>query len=116
VPADVKRRRLNELLALQEAIGLSRNVAWLGREVGVLVDTQTPRRSHEHQDVQPTPSEVAGSHADDLAFSGRTRGNKLVHVASAASLIGREVTVRIDYAGPYALRGTVVSEEQPTIR
>ncbi|MES1239733.1 MAG: MiaB/RimO family radical SAM methylthiotransferase, partial [Chloroflexota bacterium] len=30
VPADVKRRRLNELLALQEPIGLERNRAWLG--------------------------------------------------------------------------------------
>ncbi len=39
VPADVKRRRLNELLAVQEAIGLERNEAWLGREVEVLVDT-----------------------------------------------------------------------------
>ncbi len=32
VPADVKRRRLNELLAVQERIGLARNEAWLGRD------------------------------------------------------------------------------------
>src|SRR3954447_6093957 len=38
VPADVKRRRLNTLLAVQEGIGLERNEAWLGREVQVLVD------------------------------------------------------------------------------
>ena len=38
--ADVKRRRLNELLALQEAIGLERNRAWVGREVEVLVDAR----------------------------------------------------------------------------
>ena len=38
VPADEKRRRLNELLALQEAIGLERNRAWLGR------DGRGPRR------------------------------------------------------------------------
>src|ERR1043165_3337878 len=37
-PADVKRRRLNELLALQEAIGRARNEGWLGREVDVLID------------------------------------------------------------------------------
>ncbi len=41
VPPDVKRRRLNELLALQEEIGRSRNEAWLGRDVDVLVDTIT---------------------------------------------------------------------------
>ena len=37
-PPDVKRRRLNELLAVQEGIGLERNQAWLGRDVEVLVD------------------------------------------------------------------------------
>ncbi len=31
VPPDVKRRRLNELLALQETIGRERNAAWVGR-------------------------------------------------------------------------------------
>ena len=50
VPADVKRRRLNTLLAVQEAIGLERNEAWLGREVEVLVDTVAPPRSHGHGD------------------------------------------------------------------
>ena len=56
VPADVKRRRLNELLAVQESIGLERNQAWLGREVEVLVDTVVPPRSHDHEDE---PSAVA---------------------------------------------------------
>ena len=51
VPADVKRRRLNELLALQEPIGLERNRAWLGRTVEVLVDAIVPPRSHEHEDA-----------------------------------------------------------------
>ena len=49
VPPEVKRRRLNELLERQEAIGLERNQAWTGREVSVLVDTVTPPRSHEHE-------------------------------------------------------------------
>src|SRR5206468_6918293 len=31
VPPDVKRRRLNDLLALQEGIGSTRNQAWVGR-------------------------------------------------------------------------------------
>src|SRR4029077_19167752 len=33
VPADVKLHRLNELLALQEPIGLDRNRGWVGRTV-----------------------------------------------------------------------------------
>jgi hypothetical protein len=41
-------------------------------------------------------------------LTGRTRGNKLVHLPGASSLVGREVRVRIDHAGPYALRGMPV--------
>jgi len=113
VPAAEKRRRLNVLLALQEPIGLERNREWLGREVEVLVDAVTRERSHDHDElsaagegseprgVQPGPGEVA--------MSGRTRGNKLVHLAGDAGWIGRLVTVRIEHAGPYALRGTPVA-------
>ncbi len=101
IPPDVKRRRLNTLLAAQEAIGLARNEAWLGREVSVLVDAVNPPRGHEHS-ADPAPGE--GSR-----LSGRTRGNKLVHVAGDTVLVGREVIVRIEHAGPYALRGAIVA-------
>jgi tRNA-2-methylthio-N6-dimethylallyladenosine synthase len=120
VPATEKRRRLNALLALQEPIGLERNRAWLGQEVEVLVEGVTPPRSHDHDDghngdgarhgatparegselrgVRPAPGEVA--------LSGRTRGNKLVHLAGNADWVGRLVRVRVEHAGPYSLRGT----------
>jgi tRNA-2-methylthio-N6-dimethylallyladenosine synthase len=104
VPAADKRRRLNTLLAVQEAIGLERNEAWLGREVGVLVDAVNPPREHEHGEDIATA--IPGAEASRL--SGRTRGNKLVHVAGDQALVGREVMVRIDHAGPYALRGALV--------
>ncbi len=112
VPPDVKRRRLNVLLERQEAIGLERNEAWLGREVGVLVDTVTPPRSHEHE------QDHGDGRTDPEAprLSGRTRGNKLVHVTASPDLIGREVTVRIEHAGPYALRGRVAPELQYVTR
>jgi tRNA-2-methylthio-N6-dimethylallyladenosine synthase len=100
VPADVKRRRLNQLLAFQEGIGLERNQAWLDRDLDVLVEGITAPRSHEHEH----DSGLAG---DAPHLTGRTRGNKLVHLAGAADLVGREVTVRIDHAGPYALRGSL---------
>jgi tRNA-2-methylthio-N6-dimethylallyladenosine synthase len=99
VPPDVKRRRLNELLALQESIGLERNRAWLGREVEVLVDTVTPPRAHDHE-VNPSPTAPT--------VSGRSRQNKLVHVVGGEDLLGRTVRVRVEHAGPYALRGARV--------
>ena len=100
VPAADKRRRLNTLLTVQEAIGLERNRAWLGREVEVLVDAVNPRRAHDHDD---TASPEGGGR-----LSGRSRGNKLVHLGGDVALIGRTVLVRVDHAGPYALRGALV--------
>jgi len=38
----------------------------------------------------------------------RSRQSKLVHHAGNPELVGRLVTTRIDHAGPYALRGTIV--------
>lgn len=109
VSGDVKRRRLNGLLAVQEPIGHDRNRAWLGREVEVLVDTVVPPRSHDHDDpdepVSPAPA-VVGQGSDLVNLSGRTRQNKLVHLRGPAGWLGRLVSVRIEHAGPYALRGT----------
>ena len=103
VPPDVKRRRLNELLAVQESIGLERNREWIGREAAVLVDAVTPPRSHDHDsgdDAAP---------ARGLQVSGRTRQNKRVHLSGGPELVGRTVRVRVDHAGPYALRGSILA-------
>ena len=112
VPAEVKRRRLNDLLALQEGIGLGRNQAWLGRDVEVLVDARNTPSSHDGEHGSKATSRTV----DGLSLSGRTRGNKLVHLVGEASIVGREITVRIEHAGPYALRGSLVSKEQPSAR
>jgi tRNA-2-methylthio-N6-dimethylallyladenosine synthase len=101
VPAADKRRRLNTLLAVQERIGLERNQAWLGREVEVLVDTVVPERGHDHDDADHPATAGPG-----VRLSGRTRGNKLVHLTGHPDLLGRLVDVRVEHAGPYALRAT----------
>jgi len=103
VPAADKRRRLNALLAVQERIGLERNKAWLGREVEVLVDTVEPERRHDHDD-----GDSPVTHGPVVRLSGRTRGNKLVHLGGDLSLVGCLVDVRVEHAGPYALRGNPV--------
>ena len=61
--------------------------------------------------ARPRPRRRRGRHRALPAvpsLSGRTRGNKLVHLAGPTDLVGREVTVRIEHAGPYALRGVLV--------
>jgi tRNA-2-methylthio-N6-dimethylallyladenosine synthase len=110
VPSAVKRERLNQLLALQEGIGLERNQAWLRREVEVLVDAVTAPRRHDHE----TRDDVGGDAGDvegrslGRRVSGRSREHKLVHLDGDAALVGQLVTARIEHAGPYALRGVVV--------
>jgi tRNA-2-methylthio-N6-dimethylallyladenosine synthase len=109
VPADEKRRRLNALLARQEAIGHERNRGWLGRDVEVLVDTVVAPRSHDH-DHEPEDGAGEGRPpipAGHVRLSGRTRHNRLVHLTGEARLTAQLATVRIDHAGPYSLRGTL---------
>ena len=90
VPPEVKRRRLNELLAVQESIGLERNEAWLGR------DGRGPRRTRS------TPAALTPRARDDDAardatdeatrLSGRTPRQQARAPAGGADLVGREVT------------------------
>ncbi len=110
-PAD-KRRRLNELLAVQEAIGFERNRTWTGRAVEVLVEGVVAPRTHGHEDESTGDGAAATSpmtgQARPASVSGRSREHKVVHLAGGPELVGRLVTARIEHAGPYSLRGTVV--------
>ena len=61
----------------------------------------TPPRSHGHEDdgaEHPLGPPAA-------MVSGRTRQNKLVHLAGGPELVGRLVTARVEHAGAYSLRG-----------
>jgi tRNA-2-methylthio-N6-dimethylallyladenosine synthase len=108
VPPAEKRRRLNELLAAQEPIALERNREWLGRGVEVLVEDIVPPRSHEHTTGEGSERASLVPGPGEVHLAGRTRHAKLVHVAGPASLVGRFADVRIEHAGPYALRGALV--------
>jgi tRNA-2-methylthio-N6-dimethylallyladenosine synthase len=107
VPAGDKRRRLNALLARQETIGLERNRGWLGRDVEVLVDTLVAPRSHDHDDDPAAGEGRPTLPAGHARLSGRTRHNRLVHLTGEPALVGRFATVRVEHAGPYALRGSL---------
>ncbi len=90
VPDEVKKDRLNRLMALQNRISLEKNLALEGKVVELLVEGE----SKTNPDV----------------LSGRTRTNKLVHFAGDKSLIGQFVNVRITEAKTWTLRGEIVTK------
>jgi tRNA-2-methylthio-N6-dimethylallyladenosine synthase len=132
VPDDVKRRRNNELLALQAEISDRVHAAYIGRTVEVFVERISPMR------VEPRANSSAKPHATPLTISaggrdapqqgpgiaipgrstqlsGRTGGD-LITVFNAPpgttphSLIGRIVTVTVTGCGPLLLRGEMTSD------
>ena len=85
-----------------------------GPPATIIVDTREQERVHDHDDGadEPAPATLAGRDpfAAPLAdgwvrLAGRSRENRLVHLAGPASLLGGIVDVRIEAAGPYSLRG-----------
>ena len=100
VPTVEKKRRLNTLLAVQEEIGLALNETWVGRRTEVLVDEARQPRAHDHE-----PAEHRGPR-----LVGRNREHKLVHFDGPEELLGQQVQVEVERAGPYALSGRLPRE------
>ena len=111
VPAEVKRARLDRPAG---APGGRSGSSATGRGSGARPRcwwTRSCRRKHHDHDDE----EAAGTAESRDAFAslpegvvhlaGRSRENKLVHVAGSPALVGRLATVAVDHAGPYALRG-----------
>ena len=87
VPVEEKRRRINDLLALQREIAGRRTARWIGRTVEVLVEG-----------------------ADELGRPyGRNRQGKRVVVKRARAQPGELVSVLVEEASPGQLAGSVAA-------
>lgn len=91
VPEETKKARNLVLLEAQDRIAQAANDALVGGEVEVLLD--------------------APSKTDATRLTGRTPGNRIVHVRTSAEHAGRLARVRIDDATAHSLRGTPVAVE-----
>jgi tRNA-2-methylthio-N6-dimethylallyladenosine synthase len=108
VPDEVKRRRNNELLALQNEISEADNHAFLGRQVTVLVEgpSKTAERAAEHSDTRhPTPD------TSPLQLTGRTHCDRIVVFDGNPRQIGHLLPVTIYDANAHTLFGEVVTRE-----
>jgi len=101
VPDEVKRRRNNELLAIQNAISAEENAPLLGRTVEVLVEG--PSKA----------SRKPGRAGENHQLTGRTVCDRIVVFDGDASLVGRIVPVQITQTSAFTLFGTVMAGPKP---
>jgi tRNA-2-methylthio-N6-dimethylallyladenosine synthase len=106
VPDGVKRRRNNELLALQNQISEEDNHAFLGQDVTVLVEgpSKAAERQAEHA--------AGGEPIDDrhqLQLTGRTNCDRIVVFTGNRRQIGHFLPVTIYDANAHTLFGEVVT-------
>ncbi len=95
VPDDVKKRRNNELLALQTRISLEDNERFVGREVEVLVEG--PSRSTTRREGWESGEQLVG----------RTSCDRITAFAGDLGLVGRFVRVRVQGASAVTLFGRI---------
>jgi tRNA-2-methylthio-N6-dimethylallyladenosine synthase len=90
VPVEVKQRRLSEIIELQQAISLERNLQDIGNDEQVLVEGPSKRNADQ--------------------YCGRTDSNKMVVFERLAEQRGDYVTVRITDCTSATLLGSVIRD------
>jgi tRNA-2-methylthio-N6-dimethylallyladenosine synthase len=101
VPEEVKRRRNNDLLAIQNAVSLDDHRRRIGQTVQVLVEGPSKTALKHEAEAGPL-----------VQLSGRTMSDHIVVFEGNARLIGQTVPVVIEDATAFTLFGTVVTGEQ----
>jgi tRNA-2-methylthio-N6-dimethylallyladenosine synthase len=100
VPEEVKKRRNNDLLAIQNTVSLADHLTQIGETVEILVEG---------------PSKAALKHeasGGPIQLTGRTRTDHIVVFEGTKRLIGQFVPVAIQEATAFTLFGNVVIEEK----
>ncbi|HZW49677.1 MAG TPA: tRNA (N6-isopentenyl adenosine(37)-C2)-methylthiotransferase MiaB [Bacillota bacterium] len=90
IPYAIKQQRIMRLMEIQADISNQINQQQLGQIVEVLVE--------------------GPSKHDASMFTGRTRGNKLVHFAAEPNQIGQLLSVKIEAASSFHISGTVAGK------
>jgi tRNA-2-methylthio-N6-dimethylallyladenosine synthase len=102
IPEDVKKRRNNDLLTVQNANSLADHRAQIGRTVAVLVEG-------------PSKRSLSGGGREVGAvtqLTGRAMTDHIVVFDGAHRLIGQTIRVQIDDASAFTLYGRVLTGEQ----
>jgi len=103
VPDEVKRRRNNTVLDIQEEVAAGSNQALIGRTVEVLVEGYSKAALKAQEAEQSRDAETTWRRSDQLV--GRTRGDQIVVFNGKPEDIGRIAQVRITQATALTLHG-----------
>jgi tRNA-2-methylthio-N6-dimethylallyladenosine synthase len=98
VPEETKRRRNNDLLAIQNQIAEEDNLPLLGRQVQVLVEGRS--KIAERRDEQ----------GDAVQLVGRTMCDRIVVFDGNLRQVGQTLPISIYDANAHTLFGTVVTQ------
>ncbi len=105
VPEEVKRRRNNDLLAIQNKVSLADHLKRVGQTAEVLVEG--PSKAALKASGGREPPERG-----PVQLTGRTMTDHIVVFEGNERLIGQTVAVRVEEATAFTLFGTVVTGEQ----
>jgi len=118
VPDHVKRRRNNELLALQAEISLAVHRQYIGRTVGILVQQVSKKSARRPGRVVLAWEGPTRPLCGPTQMSGRTEGDliavfELPNDRWPEDFIGRIIKVKIVDAAPLLLRAQLCPTESP---
>ncbi len=99
IPDEVKKRRNNDLLAIQNKVSLADHRARIGQTVQVLVEG-------------PSKTALKQDSAAPLQLTGRSMTDHIVVFDGNERLIGQTVSVIVDDASSFTLFGSVLTGEQ----
>src|SRR5262249_48635393 len=100
VPEEIKKRRNNDLLAIQNAVSLQDHLSRVAQTVEVLVEGRSKAALKEEETSGP------------VQLTGRTRTDHIAVFDGNERLVGQTIEVLIEEASAFTLFGTVVTAEQ----
>jgi len=100
IPYEVKNRRNNELLDLQNRVSEQDSQRFLGQRVAVLVEGSSDRAKTRGEDT-----------GDIVQLTGRTTDDRIVVFDGNVRLIGEIIPLAIYDVSPHTLFGAVVTQE-----
>ncbi|MBX3431720.1 MAG: tRNA (N6-isopentenyl adenosine(37)-C2)-methylthiotransferase MiaB [Pirellulales bacterium] len=113
VPEEVKRRRNNHLLALQNEIAEADNQRFLGRDVEVLVEglSKAAAKADAVGSESPAPGVPHADGDGSLQLVGRTLCDRIVVFTGNRRQVGQLLPVTVYDANAHTLFGEVVTQE-----